>query len=289
LEFGNRKLKEPGIDANVFEIKTQGAQVTAEGSTHPDTGGVYKVTQDLPLIPFPPGLMALILELYGKANPGGKRQWNLPVHDGEGRDDFLIQQAGKLRHAGASETVILAHLEEINEDPQIMADPKSNDDLKRIARSAGRYDVPPPEPMVFIAEPKAPMTSAEETPHPVYPDEVWDGTLYGDFADIVSRDNFIPKKFASESFRILTGAIVGDQLTCGIAGGRMRDYLTVIGLRQSGKSKRASITGLRRQPWGSVFPIHVHRKGLSRISYAASPQSVAAPESIEGIGNAAAP
>jgi hypothetical protein len=40
LEFGNKRHKEPGIDGNLYEVKTQGAQVTAEGSTHPDTGGV---------------------------------------------------------------------------------------------------------------------------------------------------------------------------------------------------------------------------------------------------------
>ncbi len=150
LEFGNKKHKEPGIDGNIFEVKTRGAQVTAEGSTHPDTGGVYKVTQDLPLLVFPIGLLALLRELYVKDNPTGKREWNLPVHDGEGRDDFLIQQAGRLRNAGASETIIRAHLGELNEDPEVMADPKTDEDLDRIARSAARYDVPAPEPVVII-------------------------------------------------------------------------------------------------------------------------------------------
>jgi hypothetical protein len=102
------------------------------------------------LLTFPLGLLGLFHELYAKANPTGKREWNLPVHDGEGRDDFLIQQAGKLRHAGASEAIIRAHLEELNGDPTVMADPKSDADLDRIARSAARYDVPGPEPQVVI-------------------------------------------------------------------------------------------------------------------------------------------
>ena len=150
LEFGNKRHKEPGIDGNVFEVKTRGAQVTAEGSRHPETGGVYKVTQDLPLLTFPIGLLGLFRELYGKDNPTGKREWNLPVHDGEGRDDFLISQAGKLRNAGASEVIIRAQLEEWNADPSIMADPKPDEDLDRIARSAACYDVPAPEPVATI-------------------------------------------------------------------------------------------------------------------------------------------
>jgi hypothetical protein len=155
MEFGNKRHKEPGADGNVFEVKTKGAQVTAEGSTHPDTGEVYTVTQNLPLLAFPIGLLGLFRELYANANPSGKREWRLPVHDGEGRDDYFISQAGKLRNAGASEAIIRAQLEEWNEDPAIMADPKSNEDLDRIARSAARYDVPRPEPVVVIGRGKA--------------------------------------------------------------------------------------------------------------------------------------
>jgi AAA domain/Bifunctional DNA primase/polymerase, N-terminal/Primase C terminal 1 (PriCT-1) len=157
--FGNKRWAEVGIDGNVFELKVHGGQVVAEGSIHPDTGQVYRITQDVPLIPFPAGLMALIRECYAKTNPTGKREWNLPVHDGEGRDDFLIQQAGKLRNAGASEAIIRAHLAELNEDPTVMADPKSEADLDRIARSAARYDVPEPvgEVVFGSTEPKPPV------------------------------------------------------------------------------------------------------------------------------------
>jgi hypothetical protein len=241
LEFGNKRHKESGIDGNVYEVKTQGAQVTAEGSTHPDTGSVYMVTQDLPLLTFPVGLPNLFHELYAKANPTGKREWNLPVHDGEGRDDFLTQQAGRLRHVGCSESVILAHLEEINGDTSVMADPKAEDDLKRIARSAARYDVPAPVGEVVIGLPNTnaptePVEIAEKSARPIFPDEAWAGTIFGAFADIVCRGNFIRKRLASESFRAITGAIAGDQVTCGIAGVRMREYHAIISHRQSGKS-----------------------------------------------------
>jgi hypothetical protein len=154
LTFGNKRWKEAGQDGNIFEIKARGALVVGEGSIHPDTGNPYRITQDLPLIPFPVGLFATLKDHWMRQNPSGKREWNLPVHDGEGRDDFLIQQAGRIRHVGASEVIIRAHLAELNSDPGVMADPKSEEDLDRIARSAARYDVPAPEPIVVIGEPE---------------------------------------------------------------------------------------------------------------------------------------
>ena len=81
-----------------------------------------------------------------------------------------------------------------------------------------------------------PPSLAEAAPRPVYPDDAWAGTLFGDFAEIVCRDTAIPKKFSVESLRVLTGAIVGNQVLCGMAGVVMREYLVVIGLPQSGKS-----------------------------------------------------
>jgi hypothetical protein len=80
------------------------------------------------------------------------------------------------------------------------------------------------------------VTVAEKSTRPIFPDEAWAGTIFGEFADIVCRGNFIRKRLASESFRAITGAIAGDQVTCGIAGVRMREYHVVIANRQSGKS-----------------------------------------------------
>ncbi len=261
--FGNKRWAEPGIDGNVFEVKVQGGQVSAEGSTHPVTGGVYEVTQDLPLIPFPAGLIALIRECYAKTNPTGKREWNLPVHDGEGRDDFLIQQAGKLRNAGASEAIIRAHLGELNEDPTIMADPKTDADLDRIARSAARYDVPAPEPVITIggSKPSAPAEAAlPQRKRPVYPIEVWDGTALGEFAKLCTNDNNIPRKLFAESFRCALGAVVGDRLLCPNAdGGLPRSYTVIVAPKGKGKGTaiRRAVQFFRQtwsSPWMSITP-----------------------------------
>jgi hypothetical protein len=196
VEFGNKKWKEPDIDGHVFEVKGAGTQVTAEGSVHPVTGGTYAITQDLPLIPFPAGLLAMLREIHGNANPSGKREWNLPVHDGEGRDDFLTQQAGRMRHVGASEDIIRAHLEELNSDPSVMADPKSEEDLDRIARSAARYDVAAPEPQVIIGSKVNEQPEAAELPErvrPDYPISAWAGTVVAEFAKLCANDNNIPR------------------------------------------------------------------------------------------------
>jgi hypothetical protein len=60
--------------------------------------------------------------------------------------------------------------------------------------------------------------------------------VFDEFAEIVCRGNSIRKRLASEAFRAITGAIAGDQVLCGIAGVRMREYHAVIANRQSGKS-----------------------------------------------------
>lgn len=244
LDFGNKKWKEPDVDGHVFEIKGSGTQVTAEGSVHPITGGTYTVTQDLPLIPFPAGLLGMLRETYGAANPSGKREWALPVHDGEGRDDFLIQQAGRLRNVGCDEDIILAHLERINADPSVIAEPKSEDDLKRIAHSAAHYGVPAPDPVVVIGSPKTepePAKLAERT-RPVYPISAWEGTVVAQFARLCADDNKIPRKMYAEAFRCALGAVVGDRLSCpSVEGALPRTYTVIVAPKGKGKG-----TAIRR-------------------------------------------
>jgi len=45
-----------------------------------------------------------------------------------------------------------------------------------------------------------------------YPADVWNGTIYGDFADCCTQDNKIPKEAFIESLKTVVGAIVGDRL-----------------------------------------------------------------------------
>jgi P4 family phage/plasmid primase-like protien len=70
LAFGNRSFAESKERGNIFEVKAAGALLVAEGSVHPDTGGVYQATE-LPLIPFPAGLLQLLKSLVETKSGGG--------------------------------------------------------------------------------------------------------------------------------------------------------------------------------------------------------------------------
>lgn len=135
------------------DLRATWGHVMAPGAIHGESRVAYEVMWDLPLAPVPEWVCNLRPE---HKDATGKREWGLPVHDGEGRDDFLIQQAGRLRNAGADEETILLHLQKLNSDSDVMADPKPDEDLERIARSAAGYDVPRPDPVVTIGngEPK---------------------------------------------------------------------------------------------------------------------------------------
>jgi hypothetical protein len=64
-EFGSPSWAESKDTDNIFELKGCGKLATAEGSTHPDTGAAYDIVNDLPIIPFPSGLLARLRELKG--------------------------------------------------------------------------------------------------------------------------------------------------------------------------------------------------------------------------------
>src|SRR6202034_3917578 len=46
-----------------------------------------------------------------------------------------------------------------------------------------------------------------------YPVDVWNGTIYGEFAECCTQDNKIPKEAFIESLKTVMGAVVGDRLT----------------------------------------------------------------------------
>jgi hypothetical protein len=57
-KYGNKSCKKLG-----FDIRGSGGQVVAAGSTHPDTGRIYSIAKNLPIVP-PPQWM---LDLYEKS------------------------------------------------------------------------------------------------------------------------------------------------------------------------------------------------------------------------------
>jgi hypothetical protein len=68
-----------------------------------------------------------------------------------------------------------------------------------------------------------------------YPTEVWDGTLYGEFAALCGKGNFIPKEFFIESVKTAVGSIAGNRVRGLKKGMNLRQNTVLIGLIGKGK------------------------------------------------------
>jgi hypothetical protein len=51
-----------------------------------------------------------------------KTRWDLPVHEGDDRTGFLMEQTGAMRNLGCGKDAILARMVELNEDSEVIAD-----------------------------------------------------------------------------------------------------------------------------------------------------------------------
>ncbi len=85
-----------------------------------------------------------------------KTAWSLPVHAGENRTGFLLEQTGAMRNLGCGKDAILARMVELNDDPEIIADPVDGDRLESTASNCAKFPVPEAEPRVVIGQ--APAT-----------------------------------------------------------------------------------------------------------------------------------
>ena len=220
------------------DIRSMGGYVCAIGSVHP-SGYLYEPLysgDEVPLAPMPD----VVAQLKTKAHPVVPGEPFKKLRTGDGRHADATSEAGRLRNKGLEPDQIAAALipfsDARHEPPLPFAD------LEHIARSIGAKPLPPPEPKLIIgkAAPVEADTSLdaeilERGKRPVYPDAVWSGTFYGEFADLCSADNYVPKKFFSEALRTAVGAIMGAQVTTTVTGGNPRMYTILIGPPGSGK------------------------------------------------------
>lgn len=119
----------PGID-----IRGNGGYVVAPGAIHPDTGALYEwreQTKPTTLRKIPQGLL---VSIYTKreASTGSEE----PVPEGS-RNAFLASLAGRLRRGGAALPVILAALNQANQDQ--CKPPLQDEEVQRTAESIARY------------------------------------------------------------------------------------------------------------------------------------------------------
>lgn len=182
-----------------------------------------------------------------------KTAWSLPVHESENRTGFLLEQTGGMRNLGCGLDAIRARMIELNDDPEIIADPISEERLERTAENCAKFPVPEPEPIPVLGTLKEQPDAAKlpERVRPVYPIAAWEGTVIAEFAKLCAHDNNIPPKLYAESFRCALGAVVGDRISCpGVEGALPRSYTVIVAPKGRGKG-----TAIRRavkffsQPW----------------------------------------
>ena len=216
-------------DGHAGDIRGTTGYVMAAGCIHPESKERYAVLLDRPIVPVPNWARALTPKIKA-------REIDPTAPIVEWRNDTLYRVLCKHRANGADDEMLRDFaLRAVAKMPN----PLDEEELEKVIQNACKQPIGLPEPIAVIGgikpEPEA-VTVAEKQARPVFPDEAWAGTVFGQFADIVCRGTFMRKRLASESFHAITGAIVGDQVTCGIAGVRMREYHAVIANRQSGKS-----------------------------------------------------
>jgi hypothetical protein len=79
-----------------------------------------------------------------------KTAWNLPVHAGENRTSFLLEQTGEMRNLGCGKDSILARMIELNEDPEIIAEPVDFERLESTAANCAKMSIRQPDPIAVL-------------------------------------------------------------------------------------------------------------------------------------------
>jgi hypothetical protein len=212
----------------------------AAGSIHPESKEAYAVILDAPIAQTPNFVRAL------RAKPVSKDGTpNAPVVDDGGpiesaRNVTMISLLGKKRNTGADDAQLREYAVQVNEER--MRPPLEEWELDRLIRNACKFPVPEPEPEIIIGKTSAPLTERQhQSKRAVYPDDVWDNTVVGEFSKLCAHDNHIPRKLYAESFRAVLGAVVGGRLSCPVEGAIPRSYTVIIAPFGKGKG-----TAIRR-------------------------------------------
>lgn len=277
---GNMTATREGQE-NLFEFKQHRMYCTGPGSIHPKTGMPYSVDWR-PIPAMPDVLLNRLCELYGGPKPGNKtgmseeakRQTDLldsflAAYDVAATGEWFNKGEQWYRpiecpwasehenaNAGTSTCVVYTEGGGYGFDCKHRCSTKGWKEFR--AELARRF---PDRRFSFVGDAErcdSPAVTLDksvelspddfeptETPtRPVYPDEVWKGTAYGDFADYCAAGNFIPKRFFSEALRTVVGAVVGGQLSTDYQGVNPRVYTVLIGPPGSGKG--TAITAARQ-------------------------------------------
>jgi len=227
------------------DIRSESGYVMAAGCIHDKTGELYEVICDAPIVPAPPYVYELKSSAKQKATDDGG-----PIE--HHRNVTLTSIAGKLRNAGLSQAAIELALLQVNADRCVP--PLDDAEVREIAKHAGAWPLPEPEPIATLGVGKNMQPEAAKLPErvrPVYPIAAWEGTVVAEFAKLCADDNNIPRKMYAEAFRCALGAVVGDRISCpAVEGALPRSYTVIVAPKGKGKG-----TAIRRavrffsEPW----------------------------------------
>jgi hypothetical protein len=147
------------------QIKSAGGYVLAAGCLHP-SGETYQVLCDVPFADTPDVVRNLRKPVTAQSNNSKvpKTAWNLPVHESENRTGFLLEQTGAMRNLGCGKDAILARMIELNEDPEVIADPVDYERLESTAANCAKFPVPKTEPVILIGGKPAGQPEKPERP-----------------------------------------------------------------------------------------------------------------------------
>jgi len=148
-----------------FELKSNGAYLIAPGSVHPDTKKEYKVIKALPPAEMPEWLVNICLNGHPPAATAGPSPAKIP--NGQ-HDRFLFSQAASYRRRGDSVETIIAklHIDLDRLENTNPADPFTDKDLERIAKSAAKYQ--PEEAPPLSEEALSPPNNPRDNEDSVY-------------------------------------------------------------------------------------------------------------------------
>jgi hypothetical protein len=154
------------LDGCSGQVKSLGGYVLAAGSEalhgekHDKPGAPYEVIDGtLGVFADTPDVVSQLRKPVAEKTNNSKvpkTRWDLPVHEGEDRTGFLMEQTGAMRNLGCGKDAIFARMVELNEDPEIIADPVDSERLERTAENCAKYPVPEPVgEVVFGSKPKS--------------------------------------------------------------------------------------------------------------------------------------
>jgi hypothetical protein len=249
-------------------LRQNNAYVVSPGSIHPDTGEAYKVVRNAPIIPMPDVFLNWLVARKTKSEAADavEREAGKLVPHGQIHNAMVVQARRLLAadfHGEKLEQELVTWAHENCEAP--IDDPKVRTCAKNVESNYGQQAAKQKNEYVTIGGvvPGAPPPSASASSSPKeqeerdaivaaisaereseedhdydspYPEWVWAGTLYSEFARLCGTGNFIPHEYFIESLKTGVGAVCGHRFL-----GQEARFYTFLLSKDGGTGKSSAI------------------------------------------------